>query len=408
MNSVGTKTGLIKNIAMLGVLQFGNYLVPLLLLPILTRRLGIEEFGTVAVTLAAIQIACIVADYGFSVNAAHAVATNKSDLEYVRQKIGSVCAAKAIIVSIVIALTLLSVIFVSDFEKYRKLIFPACVALIAQAFIPTWVFQGLEQMKWISIYGVAGKLIYAISVYTYAEDSTTVIYFWALTQWVTLFASLWILKTLGFGMSLKNWRAIFTELKSGLPYFISRIAVTTYTAASTVIVGATVSTIEAAKFSIADQVYKAAQGGVAPVNTALFPFMARTRAWRTFFLVILVVGVILSIICAVVAIFAGEFLVFIFGSEYHGVDRILQIYLVTAVINFFAIVFGYPVFAAIGNMKPANWSVYIGSLFYVCGLAVMWNADSITGEMVAFLVLMTETLVLVIRFITFSYLRSRI
>ena len=82
-------------------MQASNYVVPLLLIPFLTRQLGLEGFGLVAIALSAIQLALVLTDYGFTLSATFAISINRENLEYINQKIGSIFGAKAILVGLV-------------------------------------------------------------------------------------------------------------------------------------------------------------------------------------------------------------------------------------------------------------------------------------------------------------------
>ena len=89
-----------RNALALSVMQIGNYAVPLLLLPFLTRQLGMEAFGVVAITLAAIQLAFVLTDYGFSLSATYSISTNRENTDYVNRKIAAIFGAKALLLSL--------------------------------------------------------------------------------------------------------------------------------------------------------------------------------------------------------------------------------------------------------------------------------------------------------------------
>lgn len=86
-----------RNASALGLMQVVNFAVPLMLLPFLTRQLGMEGFGQVAVVLAAIQVAYVLTDYGFSFSATYAISLNRDDRGYINKKIGAIFAVKALL-----------------------------------------------------------------------------------------------------------------------------------------------------------------------------------------------------------------------------------------------------------------------------------------------------------------------
>jgi PST family polysaccharide transporter len=140
-------------------MQVVNFAVPLMLLPFLTRQLGMEGFGQVAVVLAAIQVAYVLTDYGFSFSATYAISLNRDDRGYINKKIGAIFAVKALLL-IPTCLALLSAAYlISTFNAYFDYFVIAIIAVIAQAFLPIWLFQGLERMRNVALYTVGTKVL---------------------------------------------------------------------------------------------------------------------------------------------------------------------------------------------------------------------------------------------------------
>ena len=68
----------IESIFSLGFVQFINLTVPLLLVPILVTRLGIEVYGQIAYSQALTFFMVIVINYGFDLYGAGLIAENKN------------------------------------------------------------------------------------------------------------------------------------------------------------------------------------------------------------------------------------------------------------------------------------------------------------------------------------------
>jgi PST family polysaccharide transporter len=65
-----------RNLYSLYLLQAGNYIVPLLTLPLLTRRLGIDIFGQFSFITAFVAYFVLLVDWGFSFSATKQIAIN--------------------------------------------------------------------------------------------------------------------------------------------------------------------------------------------------------------------------------------------------------------------------------------------------------------------------------------------
>ncbi|HER07365.1 MAG TPA: flippase, partial [Bacteroides sp.] len=72
---------LIENFASLGVLQVLNYLLPLVVLPYLTRVIGLEMYGVLAIAAAVILYFQTTVDFGFDFTGTRDIAKNQEDRE---------------------------------------------------------------------------------------------------------------------------------------------------------------------------------------------------------------------------------------------------------------------------------------------------------------------------------------
>lgn len=397
-----------RNAAALGIMQISNYAVPLLLLPFLTHQLGADTFGVVAITLAVIQLSFVLTDYGFTLSATYSISINRNSTTFINNKIGAVFGAKIILVSTAITLLLAIPNIFSKLSQYSAFFTAASIATIAQAFQPIWLFQGIERMKYITIYTVITKILYAALVLMFVRnpsDAILVIYYWGLSQTLGLFTSLYLMKMEGYSISLPTLKSVKGEFLEGAQYFWSRLAVAIYTSASTLVVG-TNSTTQAAHFAVCEQIYKAGQNVTSPINNAMFPYMAKNKDWSVFYKILAGTAAILFIGCATLSIFSEQILILLFGIEYAAATSTLMIFLCITVVNYFTVTFGYSAFAALGNISTANTSVIAGSLVHAIILFALYSSDMVNATNVALAILFTESLVLCIRLYTFNKIKS--
>lgn len=390
-----------KNASALVIMQVANYAIPLLLLPFLTRVLGVEAFGVVAVTLAISQFAFVLTDYGFSLSATYAIAKNIDDKTYINNKVNAVFFSKLIL--FLISATIITAIpwIFSSYQDYKAYFVVILIAVFFQAYQPLWFFQGIEKMKNITIYSILTKILYAILVITFIrspEDSIYVIWFWGISQAIGTFCAIYFLHQEGYIFNRPSLSSVKKEFKEGLEFFWSRLSVSIYTSLSTVVVGSA-SPLQASLYSIPEQIYKAGQNVTAPISTAMFPYMARHKDWKLFFKVFFISLTILITGSLIIAFFAEEIIVLVFGIEFRNATPILYIFIITVNISYIAVTFGYSAFSALGRNDIANKSVMLGALIHLLLLSVVLYSG-VTSFKVAMSVLITECCVSLIR-ITF-------
>lgn len=396
-----------RNAFALTINQISNYIIPLLLIPFLTKALGVSVFGHVAITLSAIQICFILTDYGFSLSATQAISINRNNHSYIESKISRIFYTKLLLT--ILACTALVIVpeAIKQLKDIKNLFIAGTIAVIAQSFQPTWLFQGIEQMKNITLYNVVTRLLYVGLVISFVREPTDaikVIYFWGVANSFGLIASILLMKTSGYHLRLISLNEILEELRESADFFWSRLAVSTYTAASILIIGIQ-SPIQAAQFSVCEQIYKAAQNVTSPVSSALFPYMAKHRDWKLFGRVISTIAVVLSIGCFFFWLLSPKIVSILFGEVYVAALPTLSIFLITTIINYLGVSFGYSAFSALNRTDIANKTVLFGAMLHLTCLFFLFQLSSITAFTVALAILATESTVMLMRlaFLIFLY-----
>ncbi len=145
----------------------------------------------------------------------------------------------------------------------------------------------------------------------------------------------------------------------------------------------------------------------APINAAMFPFMSKHKNWKVFFGVLAITGILLIFGCAIVSFYAEPILVLLFGEEYRAATPVLRVFLITTVVNYFAVSFGYSAFAALGRISIANISVVAGAALHMTVLASQYYFFEVSAWRVAVAVLITETFVMLLRVIMFLSIKRK-
>src|SRR4051794_37065774 len=146
-----------SNTAYLLGLQLANYVFPLLLVPFLTRRLGVAEFGVVAFGISSTQFAAVITDFGFNLSASARIARLREHRTRLSDAYSAVLLAKLPLASVVAAALLLLPAVKVSYRPYTGYFIWLSVAVFAQAFQSYWFFQGLEKLRLVAVYTIAAR-----------------------------------------------------------------------------------------------------------------------------------------------------------------------------------------------------------------------------------------------------------
>lgn len=398
------RINLFKNIFSLVILQFSNYIAPLLVLPYLGRVLGIEGFGYVAIILSLCGILNLVIDYGFNNSAVPYIAKNISDKIKVNKIITSVLCVR---LSLVLFVTVVLVSLKDTIEIIHlnnELIFYIFLTLLGQSLQAIYLFQGIEKMKLMTYAIMSSKLIYLIMVFVLVSnenDVNDVILSLGLSSLLGGVVSFLLVFKQGYSFYKVSVSEVFFQVKSSFPFFISRAAVTIYTSASVFIVGSLSGKLQAGYYGSSEKLFQAAQSATLPIISALYPYLVKNKDYKFFFKLVFSMFFLIMLVSLLCIYFSSGLLLLIFGEEFTSASDVFSVFMIIVPITFLSMSFGYPAFALLDKIKIANISVMIGSFFHISLLTVLYGLNLVNAFNVVCCLLMTESLVCLIRISSF-------
>lgn len=384
----------------------------MVVLPYLSRVLGVSNYGVLMYALSLSAICWIVTDFGFNLFGVYYVSKNRSYKVKLGKFIGAVYKIKACLVIIASLAVILMFALSNSISLSVNLILLVCFNTLIQSFFLNWLFQGLEKMNLITMTSVVAKLFYVVltfSIIKKQSDVELVLMLYCVSNMIVVSISMFLIRRMGIKITLntkKSYNAVV--FFNSARFFYSRIAVSLYTSASTFIIGSFLGPQSVALYSSAEKIYQAAQSFTSVLSQAFFPFMVREKRSKFLFVVTLAAGSFLFIACILMSMFSGDIIKIIYGVQFSSASNILNIFLMTIVINFFGVSFGYPLFASINRLDIVNNSVIIASIVYAAIIIFLGLSDTFSIENISFAVLIVETLVVFIRISSYVIFSRRL
>ncbi|MFQ1944213.1 oligosaccharide flippase family protein [Aeromonas veronii] len=404
------KNEISNNIIALAFVQFANYISPLLILPYLSRVLGVDGFGVIAIAMSLCGIAMIITDYGFGLSAPYWLAKNRARKNDVARYIGAVFTVKFIL--FLVCACVISIYFkLSNVIPREKFIHLAILgSIFFQTFQPSWFFLGIEKVKNVTFFMVISKLSYLVLVFLFVKNSSDVVVVLCCYAVSNLFATsfgIYFIYKEKYWVAFSSCQDVWAVLKEGGHFFASRLAVGVYTSASTFLVGSFVGAGAAALYGCAEKLYQAGQNLSSPVSQILYPYLARTGNKNVLYKTVGIFIIPLSIGISGCIYYSETIITIIFGPEFRSATELLQIFLITLVVNFIGVNFGYPAFASIGRVDIANNSVIFAAVLQLLSISILYINDVITAKNICISVLAVELIVALIRVIFFVFMSKK-
>ena len=263
-------------------LQGLNYFIPLAVLPYLIRVLGVERYGLIAFAQAFAQGFVFLTDYGFNLSATKQIARMRQDHEEVSRIFWAVMSIKAALMLMGAVILAVLVTWVPRFRADSAVYVIAYAAVVGSVLFPVWLFQGMEQMRYISVVSGGAKLLAAGLLFAMVHHPSDYVPALAIQSGGLLVAGI-----AGFWMALARFHIHFRVpsrgelqrmLRDGWHLFVSSAAGTLYATSNVFLVGLFAGNVQAGYFSAAEKTVRGIQGLLTPTTLAIYPHVSGLAA----------------------------------------------------------------------------------------------------------------------------------
>lgn len=270
---------LIKNFFSLAILQVLNIVLPFLTIPYLLRVVGVEKFGLISFALAFVTFFQIVVEYGFNNTATRdisVVATNKDAVEKIYS---AVLTTKMFLLGICSVVFLIVIYTIPKFSEYSIVYLFTFLTVIGQAMFPLWLFQGLQQMKYITYLNVIFKSVCTLLIFILVKEQSDYYLAPLLTSLGFIFSGIGALivayRKFGIKMTIVSFEQIKEQLIKGKYLFFSEFQIAFIVNANVVIIGFLLNNTAVGYYATAEKVIRAISNLQLPIINALYPHISK-------------------------------------------------------------------------------------------------------------------------------------
>jgi len=356
-----------KNFMFLFVVQFSNYVLPFLVIPLLTRALGMDGYGKYAFYLGIANFLLVFIRFGFEFSATRKISINAENRMKVGEIVGAVLQLKLILLVVTLLIYCATILVLKPDTQNKLLLLGGALLLIGQMLLPVWYFQGMQQMKYVTFYTVITKIVYVGALFALVSDNSdyglaVVIYGGAFFV-AGLLSITQVFRQIPVKIIVSK-TLLKETLQEALPFFTSRIFVAAYTTSLVPLIGFIGGPAQVAVYSASEKLYLAAQSVMHPLTNALFPHVAKNKD-LVLFKKLFALAMVLVVVGGIGGYFiAPHLIIFLFGAEFAASAEIFNLHIIALIFVFPSLMLGYPLLAALGFSKAANYSVIVGCLVF--------------------------------------------
>lgn len=393
---------LLENIFSMVTLRAMEYILSFLLVPYLLRTLGPSQYGAIAFMQGIIGYFTLIINYGFNMTAPRDIACS-SEKEWPRL-------FSAYFWSMVLLWMGSSVVFGLGYLFSHKflsvaldvrLFFTVYTSVIGFVIFPIWFFQGIQQMRYITILNLTGRMATIVLLFLLVKSSDDYLTAAFLQSCTPMFAGLisWIVlyKIMPGLLQKPNKKEIARVLKEGWQIFISTLAINLYTTSDLVILGALTNNTIVGYYSGADKLINCIKRGISAVNDAVYPYISHlmkdsvSQAFQFLkkqFLVYTICGILGGML---IILFSPRIIPWLLGSKYIPSIKPLQIMGFVPLIVSMSNVLGYETMLPLGMERDFSRVLIMASVLNLTIIVPFINWQQASG--VAMAMLITEIFV---------------
>lgn len=277
---VKPKNHLIENIFSMVTLRGMEYILAFILVPYLLRILGPTQYGAIAFMQGIIAYFILVINYGFNITAPKDIAlASKEELPKIFSSYfwGTVFLFMACSFIFAIGYCVLHIFF--NLSLDLPLFFACYMSAIGLVIFPIWFFQGIQQMRYITILNLTGRFVTMGLLFYLIRTPDDYILAAFLQSCTTVFAGI-----LSWKVIADNWprilqrpllKDIINVYKKGWQIFLSSLAVNLYTSSDVVILGVLTDSTVVGYYSGAEKLINCVRRGIGAVSDAIYPYISQ-------------------------------------------------------------------------------------------------------------------------------------
>lgn len=305
------------NVIYLGFINVSNLILPIILIPILSDRIGLELLSDYMVLTTILMFGFLVSDYSFNITATRDVIKLHELDGDVSEFFSLVQSSKLIISTFYSIIAIPVVIYFLNLSFFAVLIF-LISGLISNLYLALWYRQALQDLKLVTLLIAFSKLSYFFLVFFFVKsrlDFEFLIMIYSIPQLLCAL-SLYHFTLKKQNLKVKyilNATKIFLFLRKGINVFVGDFSPNLYNNLPSIFLGLTSGGIAYAAYSVSQRLSNVVISFQFVISRGLFPFAVK-HPGKALNLNIFLNSILLFPILLVVFVYTKEILIFFLGE----------------------------------------------------------------------------------------------
>ena len=386
---------LAKNASYLIIVQLVNLALPFISLPIISRILGVENFGLINYAIAFVNYFILLIDYSFNFTATRLVIQKLDKPKEVEKIFNQILSTKIVLFLISTCLFLIIIYLVELNHTTKILMSITFLYTISTVLNNNWMYQAFQNLSKVAIFSLINKLTFTILILYFVQKKDDLIIYsliYSLTAIITSALSFYyIVKNYSIKFSFVRVKEILNILQKEHLVFLSLIVISCYTTSNIIILGITSSATEIGLFSSSEKIIVLITTILnISFSQALYPYI--TQSFNTSKELginkvqkILPITTSMVAICCCFTFILSDFIVnILYGTEFTSAIFLIKVMIIIPIFISFSNMFGIQlmlnlkldkqllIITCIGAFLGITSNFILSSKFHALGTCISW------------------------------------
>ena len=382
--------------------------MPFITFPYLVRVLGIEKFGLLSFSMATVMYFSIIIDYGFNLTASRDISIYKDNHDKIQEIFSNVMCTKFILILISLIILTIIIFSINKISNYWYIFYLSFGVVMGQHLLPLWFFQGIEEMKYITIFNLIAKIFFTLMLFLLIKSKNDFYLVPVLNAVgyiiVGLYSLIYIIKKFSMKINCIGLNAIKNNLFKNFSVFISNVGITFYSISTTFLLGLFTNNIIVGYFSMVEKLILAIRQLYAPFTQTIYPYFMKKfyeNRKKTFYIlnIFAVIGsLIMLIISFFIFLWGKEILIFIFGEDNFSITSLyfLKVLVFVPIFTFLGSLYLMNAMIALHLHSLRNKIIFLVGINYIIGMILILKTNYL---LFPYLYLTAEFFIFILSFI---------
>ncbi len=394
-------SALLRNFLSLSIVKGLDYIVPILLIPFLFRTLEVEKFGLLYFAQAFINYFVAFTAFGFNYYTTYYISVNISDKNKINTAFWSVILSK-LLLCVISAIIMLAIVYnFKSFEEYKFVYIFYFGIVVGEALLPTWFFQAIEKMNFITYIAIATRMISIIPMFFLVKGPQDVYIPPLFYSIGSIIGSL-----IGISIAVKKFeikicnikiKNILEHIKGSSVFALANLCTSIQSQTGAFFLGLTCGTTATGIYAAGQKLVTAYISIIQPLQMVLYPYMAKNKNIKLFKKLFVGLTMFNTLNVSIFFALSGVLIYYFYNTTSLEIVNVTKILTIEAYATVPTILIGFPLLGILISNKEVIKTTIIGSVFYICSVLLMYCFGYVNIYTIAIFTVITEYFILIQR-----------